>query len=205
MPIGAAVPAIIGAAGSIGGALLGSHKSSSEKTALSGLSDLTNVEARAGEYGLKQAPELLNAGRGNMDAVARFLAPLVSGNRQSSLEAAAPEVNSILSQYDTAKKSLSEFAPRGGGTNSKMADLPFQESGAITNLISGERGTAASNLAGLGVSEGGLASSLLPRDTGAGASLLNYALSNKAQQGEMWGNIGTSIGTILSKIPGLGG
>lgn len=201
----AAIPAIIGAAGTIGGALLGNKKSSSENTALQGLSDLTKTEAQGAQYGLQQMPGLLRGATGDISSVQNFLAPLVAGNRQSALEAAAPEVNSILSQYDTAKKSLSEFAPRGGGTNSKMADLPFQQSGAITNLLAQERGTAAQNLAGLGVSEGALATSLLPRDSGAGSSLLNYALGNRAQQGQMWGSIGTSVGTLLGSLLNGGG
>lgn len=197
MPIASAVPAIIGAAGTIGGALLGGHKSSSENTALQGLSDLTNVEAQAGQQGLKWAGPELRSATGDLGAVSKFLTPLVAGNRTAAMQAAAPQVNSILSQYDTAKKSISEFSPRGGGTNSQLANMPFQESGAITNLLAGERTNASQSLANLGGTEGALASSLLPRDSGAGSSLLNYALGNKAQQGQMWGSIGTSLGTLL--------
>ena len=201
----AAIPAIIGAAGTIGGALLGNKKSSSENTALSGLSSLVNTEVVGQQQGLKSATPLLGQSSSDLKKVSDFLTPLLTGGRQAALESAAPEVNTILSQYDTAKKSISEFSPRGGGTNSQLADLPFKESGDITNLLSREKSAAASNLASVGGTEGSLASSLLPRDTGAGSSLLNYALGNKAQQGQMFGSLGTSIGTLLGKIPGFGG
>ena len=197
----AAIPALIGAAGSIGGALLNRNqagKQSSQQQAM------LNQELSAGGFGLTQAGKLGRMGTGALGQTQNYLNSLLGGG-QPAMEAAAPEVNTILSQYDTAKKSLSEFAPRGGGTNARMADLPFQESGAITNLLAGERGQAAQSLASLGLGEGSLASSLLPRDSGAGSSLLNYALGNKAQQGAMWGGVGTSIGTLLGQIFKSGG
>lgn len=202
MPVAAP---IIGAVGSIGSALLGTHKSGSEKSALSNLSDLLGVETQGAQQGLKSAQPALLASRGALGTAQNFLQSLVGGGRTSAMQAAAPEVNTILSQYDTAKKSLSQFAPRGGGTNAQLANLPFQESGAVTNLLAGERSQAAQALGSLGLGEGQLGSSLLPRDTGAGSTLLNYALQNKAQEGAMFGDVGTSLGTLFGTLFGGGG
>ena len=199
MPIAAAVPAIVGAVGSVGSALL-SRPSKTTQGALGGLSDLLQTEVAGGQKGLQASGPMLRQSTNATGSVGNYLQSLLSGGRTEAMQAAAPEVNTILSQYDTAKKSLSQFAPRGGGTNAQLANLPFQESGAITNLLAGERSQAAQNLTSLGLGEGSVASSLLPRDSGAGSSLLNYGLQNQAQQGAMFGQVGTSLGTLLGSI-----
>lgn len=200
MPIAAAaVPALIGAAGSIGGALLSSHKSSSTQGALSGLGDLLKTQVQGGQAGLKAAEPLLASSGGALGTAQDYLQSLLGGG-QSAMEAAAPEINTILSQYDTAKRSLSQFAPRGGGTNATLAELPFKESGAITNLLAGERGGAARSLASLGLGEAGTASSLLPRPSGAGSSLLQYGLGEQRQQGQMFGQAGSAVGSLLGTL-----
>lgn len=205
MPIAAAaVPALIGAAGSIGSALL-SKPSGTTKGALGGLSNLLQTEVAGGQKGLTAAGPMLSGSRAALGTAQNYLQSLVGGGKTAAMDAAAPEVNTILSQYDTAKKNLSQFAPRGGGTNSQLANLPFQESGAITNLLGSERSNAAQLLSSLGLGEGGLGSSLLPRDSGAGSSLLNYGLQNQEQQGQMFGQVGTSLGTLLGTLFNQGG
>lgn len=203
MPIAAAAPAIIGAAGSIGSALL-SRTGGTAKNAQSNLSDLLGMDVQGARAGLNAANPLLRASTGATTTAQNYLKSLLGG-KQSAMEAAAPEVNTILSQYDTAKRQLGQMAPRGGGTNATLAELPFRESGDITKLLAGERSNAAEGLARLGLGEGGLASSLLPRDTGAGSSLLNYALGHSAQQGQTLGEAGTALGTLLGTLFGGGG
>jgi hypothetical protein len=197
MPIAAAIPAIIGAAGAIGGGLLANRKSSQEKEALSAQSDLAKTESEAQKFGTSSAQQLLPQATASLGATERYYAPLLSGNRQSMLEAVAPEANTIISQYDTAKRAAAEFAPRGGGRTTTLAELPFSESGAITNLLNQVRPNAAGATADIGKTYGALASSLLSRNTGAASSLLNYSLASRGQSYGMAEQMGGSIGSLL--------
>jgi hypothetical protein len=54
--------------------------------------------------------------------------------RQALLEQEGPVVSSIISQYNTGKAAVAQ-QPRGGGKAAIMANLPFQESGAITGVL----------------------------------------------------------------------
>lgn len=193
----AIIPAVIGAAGAVGGGLLANRKSSQEKDALAAQSDLAKTESEATKFGTASAKQLLPQAEAGLGAANRYYAPLLSGNRQAMMEAIAPEANTIISQYDTAKRAASEFAPRGGGRTATLAELPFAESGAITNLLNTVRPNAAGATADIGKTYGALASSLLTRNTGAASSLLNYSLQSRGQSFNQAEQIGGSIGTLL--------
>ena len=59
---------------------------------------------------------------------------LKSPTKTSLMEQEGPASSSVVGQYSTGKNALAN-APRGGGTNATAAELPFQESGALTGLL----------------------------------------------------------------------
>lgn len=75
---------------------------------------------------------------------------LVSGDQKEGMQAIAPEVNTILDQYDIARRTASQTMGRGGGRTRALAMLPFQKQGTIMNLLFGARRDAADKLSTLG-------------------------------------------------------
>jgi len=195
-----AIPAIIGAAGTIGGALIGRKKSGEEKAGLAATTGRAEVETQAGEWGLGEAKRLLPKGEESIEQALSYYLPLLSGDRQAMMEAMGPEVNQIVSQYDTGRRAAAEFTPRGGGRTTALAELPFRKAGAITSLLQGARPGAAKAVSDIGFGVGDLASRLLPGSTGAGAQLLGYALQRRGQDIPAWEKMGTSIGSLIYDI-----
>jgi hypothetical protein len=113
---------------------------------------------------------------------------LQAPTKTSLTEQEGPAISSVVGQYSTGKKALAN-APRGGGTTATAAELPFQEGGAITNLLQQQlqeylnvlQPEAAQaitgigqNLANLGLSEQQLGSQDL-------SALLSYNLGKRGQ------------------------
>lgn len=130
--------------------------------------------------------------------------------RTSLLEQQAPVVSSVVGQYSTGRKSLAQ-APRGGGTNAVAANLPFEESGAITdllekqlsqnlNVLQPEAANAITGIAGvlssLGLSELGISSQDLQALIGA---KLVQSGQNTAAAGQAGQGIGAIIASLIAK------
>jgi hypothetical protein len=130
---------------------------------------------------------------------------LKTPTRTSLLEQQAPAVSSVVGQYSTGRKALAQ-QPRGGGTAAISANLPFQESGAITGLLENQlsqdinvlQPEAASaitdigkTLDQLGLSEMGLNSQDL-------TALVSAGLSKSSQTAGILGGLGKGIGDIIS-------
>src|SRR5206468_86230 len=109
-----------------------------------------------------------------------------------------------LSQFDKAKQSASQFAPRGGGRNAALQELPYREAGDITSLLQKVRPEAAKELTAiseflsqLGLSEEQLASYNY-------ATVLAANLEKSAQRQQMLSTIGKAIGAVLGGPIGAG-
>jgi hypothetical protein len=78
-----------------------------------------------------------------------FYSGILGGNRADISSILSPEISNIQSGYRNAAKNIGTFAPQGGGMTSLLSELPFHETGDITNLISGARTNAANALSSL--------------------------------------------------------
>lgn len=127
--------------------------------------------------------------------------------RTGLLEQEAPVVSSVVGQYSTGRKALAQ-APRGGGTNSISANLPFEESGAITGLLQNrlsdvlntlqpEAANALTGIAGilssLGLSEMGLSQQDLQ-------ALIGAKIAQSGQNTAAAGEAGKGIGAIIAAL-----
>lgn len=75
-----------------------------------------------------------------------------------AMMALSPEIQQTQNSFQAAKRQLATTGPMGGGRASAMAQLPFQQGAAISNLYSQARPAAAQQLAALGqAGAGGLA------------------------------------------------
>ncbi len=147
----------------------------------------------------------LGAGSQVMQQPLNYYSGILGGDRQSMMETVAPEVNTILGQYDTAKRAVAENAPRGGGANTTQANAPYALSGEITNLLNTVRPQAAAATTDIGK----FLSTLGTTETGQAGNLINQnawtQLGKGQQQAGMAGALGKAIGSILAGagVPGL--
>lgn len=193
MPIIPFIPAIIGAAGAItGGALAGRNSSSSSSNSSTTttplgtqtitpqqqaqqdeLSAIAQIQRKWGKKDVKQ-------GTKDFSAAQDYWSTLLGGDRTAIAQAKGPEITRVSDQYDAARKSLSEFAPRGGGRIAGLSGLAGQQAGQIGNIFLNARPEAAAAIERLGVERSGIGGNLL---AGAGNdfnAILNNLLGNRA-------------------------
>ena len=140
----------------------------------------------------------LEAGGKLLAQPAKYYSDILSGDRQKMLEAEAPEVSNIMSAYNAARRSGSEFTPRGGGRVQALEEAPYKEAGAVTSLLQQARPEAAKeitsiakNLQNLGLSEEFLGSE-------AFQAVMGYNLQQQKTRNELWSSIGQSAGGVLA-------
>ena len=133
---------------------------------------LSNYGGQQSQSFIDQGTNTYKTGQGYTAAPASYYSSILSGNPAAVSGALSPEISQLSSGFSQARKQLDQFGPMGGGRSAQMAQLPFQQQGAITNLISGARNNAAGALAGLGVQEQQLGLS----GQSMGAQLLNAIL-----------------------------
>ena len=204
--------ALIG--GSIASAFLGSKASKAAEPTMS------QDEQRLLGKTEKMADSLGGAGLGLFDASKSAFGPaqsyferLLGGSRDSQLEAISPQVGTVLSQYDTAKRAAMQFAPRGGGRNSVLAQNQFGQLGDIQRLLAGVRPSAAENLRNMGSQLGYMGLGATGQASGDIANVLSailrkgdIAAQNARSAGSGFGQLAaTLLGAGLNRIPRGGG
>lgn len=129
-----------------------------------------------------------------------FNEKLLSGDPATAMSAIGPEANTILSQYDTARRAVAQNAPRGGGATRKMANLPFEASGKITNLLNVSRRGAAGELSKLFSTLTSSAADYSQQGISGTANLARTALERRKQQFDEGAALGKSFGSVFSKF-----
>ncbi len=119
-----------------------------------------------GEDVTKQIGDVNSAAKGNLangdqiqaqgsEALApvlSYLSKLTSGDTATTLQAVQPQVNSVLAQYDTARKATAQFSPRGGGSNAAEATSRNQQGSDIASIIANARTNAVDKAGTIGTS-----------------------------------------------------
>jgi hypothetical protein len=202
VPIIPFIPAIIGAAGSIGGALLSKPGSSTPaSTPQTQFNDLLKQTAfdRAGA----DRKSLIRT----LKPVKNYYTTLMSGDRSAVSEALAPQINATNRAYDNANRTAAEFAPRGGGQASGIEALQTKQAGDVGSLFNTARSTGAAGLSSIAPLYGSLSSSELGAASGASATGINAQIQqawldfqkSQATTG-LAGDLGKTLGSILSMI-----
>lgn len=143
----------------------------------------------------------LASGTQGMQSVMNQLQKIMGGG-QAGLEAVAPEVNTVASQYQGARKAAAELSPRGGGRTSTLANEPFAEMGDIQKMMFGEQskargqaGSLAGQMASLGLNEESLAST----DWGNVANIAqNHATATSANMEATGQGIGSMLAMMMA-------
>lgn len=190
-----------------GGAFIGTKLAKGGKGAPKAVSPkdaLIAQQTEASKFALGEARQVLPQARETLQDPLDFWKTILGGDRQEMLSVLAPEVNTIVSQYDTARRSLTNLAPRGGGRSAIQAESRFEEANAIQRLLQESRRRAAGEVADIGGRLTTLGVSELGISTGATGNLISSLLqAETAKRGQNIGaftDIGVGIGEILALL-----
>jgi len=206
------LPAIIEAAGSIGGALLGGKGGSSTKDESGQINTLlTDVQGRSDQqakFGKQDRKQFRNA----LDPVSQFFQQILGGDRTAISSVLGPEVEATGKQFDAVSKAISQFAPRGGGRNTALAGAEFEKAAKISDLYAKARPAAAQGLetvAGLygsqATSEGATAMGGLSTALSGLLGLRQQDIQKMLANQQFAGGIGQSLGRLLASVLNKGG
>lgn len=151
-----------------------------------------------------------------MSPVVDYYSALLGPNPQMLMQAMQAERGRVIDQYDTARKNIGEFGPRGGGTTSAMAQSRLSEAHDLSDIFAESKRDAAQNagtvgvsLAGLGLSADQLASAdlsqvlqmiLAEKGIDVGADL-----QRRGQNAQALTGLGSAAGTLLGYYLTRGG
>ena len=199
----AALPSIISAAGSVGGAAIGGalagKKSPWEQAA--GQQQLTNMQKSAQFSDSMQpyARSMFDTSTLGTQALLNYYLPLMQGDRRSAMTALSPNIQQANQQLDAGERSRTTLTPRGGG---RVID-PMARPSLITNMLLQARNQGAQGLSGLAGQAAGAGGSIANAITGgygtsAGSarSMLDFELGrqqNEMQAGSGWGSMIANI------------
>ncbi len=165
-----------------------------------GSGDLDDAIRRLGtsaDTSSARGDELFDRGVSGLDPALRFLTAITRGDPGAVGQATQPERARVIDQYDTARRAITSFAPRGGGQTSTVARSFTDEAGTLSNIFATGRREGATalsqlstRLASLGISAEGLAGQNL-------STLVQAYLAKDAQKRASSGAFGMSIGSLV--------
>ncbi len=79
-----------------------------------------------------------------------YLTDILSSNPAAVMDATRQERGRVIDQYDTARRAIANFGPRGGGTTSTLAESRFQQAESLADITSTARRDAVSQAGELG-------------------------------------------------------
>jgi hypothetical protein len=176
--------------------LLGSITGANIGDQVSGLNNASNTALGAEQQLFPESQATLSNANQAFNTVEPYYSGILSGNRSDIMSELSPEISTLQGQNKQAAKNISEFTPQGGGQTAQLSELPFTQSGEITNLISGARQQAAQGLtgvgqaqSGLGLGESGQAGNFLGLNEQALTNAMNGLIGKQSQatQGQLGG------------------
>ena len=154
--------------------------------------------------------ENVNQGLTTLKGVQDYFKTIMSGNRNETAAALAPEINQLNDQYDTVRTDKSTFGTaRGGGVAAPMVNMDMNKLKTIDDAIFAQRPQAAGAVAELGQAQSNIGLSELTQalqalgmSEEAAGMYAQTALNRKAQNTQGWMNAlkrGSSVAGAFSK------
>jgi hypothetical protein len=141
----------------------------------------------------------------------QYLKSLTGNDPSAIMAATAPERGRVMDQYDTARKAIAQFGPRGGGQAAAFSDASFREASDLSDITAGARQGAVGQLGQLGLSATGLGLSAQQLASADLNTVLNAVLTReghdvgkRGQNMAAWADAGEALGMILAAKYGGG-
>jgi hypothetical protein len=206
MPVAALLPTIIGAGGSALGGWLGGRKSGEEKAALGAQTSALQSQTKIGEEAAGAGRTFTGLATPALTNALNFWQTVLGGDRTTLSSLLGPELSRYASGQQQAMSQVSQFAPRGGGRTSTLAEMPFTTARATGDLFStlrpqaaGQLGSLGTNVAQLGLGAFGVGSGA-QRDVAQGyLAQVQAAQRNREWATMIGGKLGSSLWTEAKK------
>ena len=198
-PVGAAVG---GGAGFLSGLLSGGKdekpKGPDELTSLIASLKDSSADSRA------QGKELTGLGAEALAPILNYFKQIIGGDPSAVLAATGPERGRVIDQYDTARKSIATFAPRGGQSGTAISQSYTDEAQALSDLTTtakrdaaGKAAAIGTSLTGLGLTAEQIASGDLNTIIQAILQQKNLDLTKSGQNKQLAAGLSEALGTML--------
>jgi hypothetical protein len=155
--------------------------------------------------------DLMGRGGEALDPALSYLKKLLSNDPNAILDATRGERGRVIDQYDTARRAVAQFGPRGGGTNTALASSRFQQAQSLADITSdakqdavGKAAALGTSLTGLGLSAEQLASSDINAIINTVLTREGFDVTKRGQNMEALGGLGEALGTIIAAKMGGG-
>lgn len=163
----------------------------------------TAILKKQSEQSQQEGEDQSGAGSAAMAPALKYYRDLLSADPNAVMSATAPERGRVIDQYDTARKAVANFGPRGGGTTGALASSRFDQAESMGDITSEARRGAAGSSAELGLQLQSLGLSheaLASQDIGTIIqSILNRQYLDVTKRGQtmgMWSGIGQAAGSL---------
>ncbi len=164
----------------------------------------------AGRMG-QQSGQLGTQGQEALGPALQYLKSILGNDPSAIMSAMRPESGRVMDQYDTARKSIAAFAPRGGGQQAAFADTYSDEAEGLNDIFSKARregfsqaAAIGSNLTGLGLSAAQLEAADLNSVLSAVLTREGFDVTKRGQNMEALGGLGEALGMIIATKMGGG-
>jgi hypothetical protein len=150
-----------------------------------------------------QGGDLMKSGQFDLGAVISRLQKLLSGDPGTVDQAIQPQAQGVTSAYETARRNIAQFTPRGGGQSGAITQSRLSEASDIGSLRASAVNSASSQLAQIGQNLLGTGAQLESASVGQMLSLVQDAIKQQGDNRSFWSGIGTAIGKLALGV-GLG-
>ncbi len=98
----------------------------------------------------RDATGMKRTGQAVTTPAVKYLTDVLSSNPAAILDATRQERGRVIDQYDTARRAIANFGPRGGGSTSTLAESRFEQAESLADITSSARRDAVSAAGDLG-------------------------------------------------------
>lgn len=152
------------------GSIFGSSQSKEQKANTSVQTQIAQQQEGNAQFAAGQAEQTLPQATSNLNTSGDFWKAILQGSGADFDKYTASTKNSINESFDAARKTITEFGPRGGGSNSGESEAETKRATSLSSLVFGAQGDAANSLASIGSAFGSIGTAELNAATGAGSS-----------------------------------
>lgn len=212
--VGSVIPGIGTLVGGIGGGAYGFLKglftkdpNKAQDTTANAMDPILKSLQDQSAASTAQGNQLSGMGADALAPVLDYFKKILGNDPSAMMAATAPQRGRVIDQYDTARKSIANFAPRGGGSSEAFANSYVTEGQDLSALTSQARSEAVTGSAQIGETLSGLGLSADQLASGDLNSVIQAILSNKnlgilqsGQNNQLAGGLAEGLGTLLGLI-----
>lgn len=186
------------------GGLFGNPQNKQQQANTTAQTQVAGELTKNASFAADQAKQTLPKAEANLNQSSDFWNAILKGSGSSFDKFAAPTKASIDESFDAARKTISEFGPRGGGVNSGEADLENKRATSLSSLVFGAQEDAANQITNIGSIFGSLGTNELNSSVGGNQAAsstygnINSQISaDRAAQAQRQSQLGSALGNLL--------